>query len=103
MSNLKTIVVIGANAAGINAANAARKQDPRANINLVTKEKYPAYSRCGIPYVLSEDIPRMADLIIFPPSHYRMMKIDLRTETTATAIDLDEKTVSWRRMENQRS
>ncbi len=87
MSEQKKIVIIGANAAGINAANAARKTDPSAEIVLVTEEKSPAYSRCGIPYVLSNEIPQFEDLIIFPPSHYRMMKLDLRTETTAKSID----------------
>jgi NADH oxidase (H2O2-forming) len=93
LSTTRTIIVIGGNAAGINAANAARKQDSKANIILVTREKHPAYSRCGIPYVLANEIPRFEDLIIFPPSHYRMMRLDLRTETTATSIDTAEKTV----------
>ncbi len=93
MSTSKKIVIVGANAAGINAANAARKQDGKADIILVTKEKYPAYSRCGIPYVLADEIPKFEDLVVFPPSHYRMMKLDLRTETTATDIDANEKTV----------
>lgn len=93
MPNPRKIVIIGANAAGINAANAARRTDGKADIILVTSEEYPAYSRCGIPYVLAGEIPKFDDLIIFPPSHYRMMKLDLRTETTATAINVDEKTV----------
>ena len=93
MSTSRRIVIIGANAAGINAANAARKQDGRADIILVTNDKYPAYSRCGIPYVLAGEIPKLEDLIVFPQSHYNMMKIDLRTETIATSINVNEKTV----------
>lgn len=93
MSTQKRVVIIGANAAGINAANAARKQNGKADIMLITDDKYPAYSRCGIPYVLAGEIPKFEDLIIFPPSHYRLMKLDLRTETTVTAIDIQEKTV----------
>jgi len=93
LSTSRRIVIIGANAAGINAANAARKQDGRADIILVTNDKYPAYSRCGMPYVLAGEIPKFEDLIVFPPSHYMMMKLDLRTETTATSINVNEKTV----------
>jgi NADH oxidase (H2O2-forming) len=93
LSNHNRVVIIGANAAGINAANAARKANGGAEIILVEGDKYPAYSRCGIPYVLSGEIPRFEDLIIFPPSHYRMMKFDLRTETKVKSIDAKEKTV----------
>jgi NADH oxidase (H2O2-forming) len=93
MADARRIVIIGGNAAGINAANAARKQDGKADVILVTSEKHPAYSRCGIPYVLAGEIPDFNDLVVFPPSHYRMMKIDLRTETTASSIDVEEKSV----------
>jgi NADH oxidase (H2O2-forming) len=89
----RKLVIIGANAAGVHAANAARKTDPKAEITLIDREPYPAYSRCGIPYVLAGDIPSFEDLIAFPPSHYRMMKLDLRLETTAKSINPDDKIV----------
>ena len=89
----RKIVIIGANAAGVHAANAARKTDPKAEITLIDKEPYPAYSRCGIPYVLAGEIPSFEDLTAFPPSHYRMMKFNLRLETTARSINPDEKIV----------
>ena len=84
---VRKIVVIGCNAAGINTANAARKTDSTADITMVTAEKYSAYSRCGIPYVLAGEIPNLEDLIVFPPSHYELMRIDLRTETLAKSVD----------------
>ena len=87
------IVIIGANASGINAANAARKTNGKAEIILVDNDKFPAYSRCGIPYVLAKEIPKFNDLVIFPPSHYRMMKLDLRTETKAINVNPNEKNV----------
>ena len=89
----RKIVIIGANAAGVHAANAARKTDPKAEITLIDKEPYPAYSRCGIPYVLAGEIPSFDDLTAFPPSHYRMMKFDLRLETKARSINPDDKIV----------
>ncbi|MCK5402685.1 FAD-dependent oxidoreductase, partial [Candidatus Bathyarchaeota archaeon] len=87
------ILIIGANASGINAANAARKNNRKAEIILIENDKSPAYSRCGIPYVLAKEIPNINDLIIFPPDHYKMMKLDLRTETKAINIDHDKKSV----------
>jgi len=89
----RKIVIIGANAAGVHAANAARKTDPKAQITLIDKEPYPAYSRCGIPYVLAGDIPSLDDLTAFPPSHYRMMKFDLRLETKARSINPNDRIV----------
>ena len=89
----RKIVIIGANAAGVHAANAARKTDPKAQITLIDKEQYPAYSRCGIPYVLGGEIPSFEDLTAFPPSHYRMMKFNLRLKTKARSINPDDEIV----------
>lgn len=89
----RKIVIIGANAAGVHAANAARRTDSNAQIVLIDREPYPAYSRCGIPYVLAGEIPSFDDLTAFPPSHYTMMKFDLRLEANAKSINHDEKTV----------
>ncbi|TET19489.1 pyridine nucleotide-disulfide oxidoreductase [Candidatus Bathyarchaeota archaeon] len=89
----RKIVIIGANAAGVHAANAVRKTDSKAQITLIDKEPYPAYSRCGIPYVLAGEIPSLDDLTAFPPSHYRMMKFDLRLETEARSINPNDRIV----------
>jgi NADH oxidase (H2O2-forming) len=89
----KKILIIGANAAGVHAANAARKTETKAEITLIDREQYPAYSRCGIPYVLGGEIPSFDDLMAFPPSHYRMMKFDLRLQTQARSINPDDKIV----------
>jgi NADH oxidase (H2O2-forming) len=86
-------VIIGANAAGVHAANAARKTDPKAEIVLIDKEAYSAYSRCGIPYVLAGEIPSFEVLTAFPPGHYRMMKFKLRLETVVRSIDPNDKIV----------
>ncbi len=89
----RKIVIIGANAAGVHAANAARKTDPKAEITLIDKEPYPAYSRCGIPYVLGGEIPGFEDLMAFPPSHYRMMKFHLHLESIARSINPNDNIV----------
>jgi NADH oxidase (H2O2-forming) len=89
----RRIVIIGAHAAGVDAAAAARKTDRTAEIILLTTENRAGYSRCGIPFVLGGHIPRFNDLIVYPPGFYRMMKLDLRFETTATSIDTEAKTV----------
>ena len=89
----RKIVIIGANAAGSGVASAARKTDREAEITLVEKERYPAYSRCGLPYVIEGKIPSFESLVIYPPQYYNMMKLDLHTETQVTDIDASAKTV----------
>lgn len=93
MRSPKRIIIIGGNAAGVSAAAAARKTDRYAEIIMIEADDHPAYSRCGLPFVIEGKIPRFEDLLIYPPNYYRMMKIDLRLKTTATAIDKEAKTV----------
>jgi len=89
----RRIIIIGAHAAAVDAASAARKTDRTAEIILLTTEKYAGYSRCGIPFVIGGHIPRFTDLIVYPAAYYQMMKLDLRRETTATNVDTKAKTV----------
>src|SRR5512137_195149 len=90
----KRIVVVGANASGIEAASAARKKDRTAEITLLTLEKNAGYSRCGLPFVIENVIPSFRDLIVYPPAYFQMLKLNLRTETKVAAINSKEKTVA---------
>jgi NADH oxidase (H2O2-forming) len=90
----KRIVIIGANASGVEAASAARKKDRIAEIMLITQEKYAGYSRCGLPFVLGGQIPNFKDLIVYPPAYFQMLKLNLKSETKVTAINTKDKTVS---------
>ena len=89
----RRIVIIGAHAAGVDAASAARKTDRTAEITLITDEKYAGYSRCGLPFVIGGQIPSFSNLIVFPPSYFQMMKLNLKTETKVTKIDTSKKAV----------
>jgi len=90
----KRIVIIGANASGVEAASAVRKKDRTAEIMLITQEKYAGYSRCGLPFVLGGQIPNFKDLIVYPPAYFQMLKLNLKSETKVTAINTKDKTVS---------
>lgn len=89
----RKIIIIGANAAGTDAAAAARKTDRTAEIILIDMGNRSSYSRCGLPFVIGGHISSFDDLVVFPSSYYRMMKLDLRLETTAMKIDTKAKTV----------
>jgi len=89
----KRIVIIGANAAGVSAAAFARKTDRKAEIILIEKDKYAAYSRCGLPFAIAGEVSSLEDLVLYPPSYYQTMKFDLRLETEAKRVDLESRTV----------
>lgn len=90
----RRIIIIGAHAAGCDAAAAARLTDRQAEIIMFTNERYAGYSRCGLPFVIGGHIKSFQDLIVFPLSYFRMNRIDLRTEANVTSIDAKAKTVS---------
>jgi len=90
---VRKIVIIGAHAAGTDAASAARKTDRSAEITIITNQSVAGYSPCGLPFVLGRHISSFEDLVVFPPSFYKMMRIDLRLETTVKKINVEDKTV----------
>ncbi len=100
----KRIVVVGCGAAGWSAAFSARKTARKSHVVVIEEGSHPMYERGGIPYVIQGDIPGFGDLIHFPLSHYKMMKIDLRTETNATDVDssANEVTIVDRQGKEQR-
>ncbi len=90
----KRIIIVGANASGVEAASAARKKDRTAEITLITQEKTAGYSRCGLPFVIGGQIPAFKDLIVYPQAYFQMLKLNLKNETKVTAINTKEKTVT---------
>jgi len=91
----RRVIVIGANAAGVEAASAARKKDRTAEITLITQETSAGYSRCGLPFVIGGHIPEFKDLIVYPPAYFQMLKLNLVNETKVSAINTKEKTVTY--------
>jgi len=90
----RRIIVIGANAAGVEAASAARKKDRTAEITLLSQEKNAGYSRCGLPFVIGGQIPSFKDLTVYSPAYFQMLKLNLRAEMKVTAINTKEKAVT---------
>jgi NADH oxidase (H2O2-forming) len=90
----RRIIVIGANAAGVEAASAARKKDRTAEITLIMQEKTAGYSRCGLPFVIGGQISSFKDLIVYRPAYFQMLKLNLKTETEVIAINTKEKTIT---------
>jgi NADH oxidase (H2O2-forming) len=76
------------------AAGAAQGTDPGASVTMVTSYQDAAYSPCGIPYVHGREIADFDKLFMATKQHYIDQGLDIRYETTATAIDVQAKTVT---------
>lgn len=93
MNQYKNIVIIGCGAGGGTAAQFARKTDRKSSITVFEKGKYPQYSKCGLPYVISGNIPKINDLIEFSEEWFKNANIDLLLETEVEKIDADNQIV----------
>ena len=82
------LVVIGGGAAGMSAASAARRTDPRLDVVVCEAGGFAAYGMCGIPYYLGGMVPEPENLLAYPPATFREKRhIDLRLHTRVTGID----------------
>ena len=72
----RRIIVIGANAAGVEAASAARKKDRTAEITLITQEKNAGYSRCGLPFVIGGQIQKFLRFDCLSASLFPNVKVE---------------------------
>ncbi len=50
------ILIIGGSDAGISAALRARELDPASEVTIVTADRYPNFSICGLPFYLSGEV-----------------------------------------------
>jgi len=96
----RRIVIIGANASGVEAASAARKKDRTAEITLITKEKTVGYSRCGLPFVVGGVISQFKELVVYPQAYFQMLKLNLRTQTLVSRINTKEKNITIQTFED---
>ena len=90
----RDIVIIGCGAGGGTAAQFARKTDRKTSITIFEKGKYPQYSRCGLPYVISGIIPEFDDLIEFSEEWFKKTNIDLLLNTKVEKIDVKNRIIS---------
>lgn len=67
-------LIIGADAAGLSAAGQINQKHPKATIKVINKGRFISYGACGIPYVISGDIPSEDDLIHYTPESFRSMR-----------------------------
>ncbi len=70
MNNKLKIVVIGGNAAGAAAAAKAKRTNQDADVIIYEKSNFISTGTCEIPYVLSNEIKNIEDIIFFTPQTF---------------------------------
>jgi len=100
----KRIIIIGAVASGTKTAAKARREDPDAEITIITEEAEISYASCGTPYFISDIIKDGNSLIIREPDYFRkMLNIDVLTEHRAESIDPEAKRVEITNLKTNQS
>ena len=93
----RRLVVVGADAAGMSAASAAKKR-AGGDIEVLVLERghWTSYSACGIPYWVSGDVDGPDALVVRSPQQHRDAGIDVRMRHEVIDLDLDGRTVGVR-------
>lgn len=96
----RTVVIIGAVAAGPKAASRLKRLQPNWNILMIDEDSLISYGGCGIPYYVSGDVSDESELrstsfhVIRDAAFFQHAKgVEVRTRTRALAIDRSQKKV----------
>lgn len=91
------IVIIGGagGAAGASAAARARKLKPEAEITMIDKGSFITHAPpCGIPYYVEGTVKDAEELAVYKPEEFAKDRgITVLTNTEATSIDIDKRSV----------
>ena len=103
MSKQNRIVVIGGSACGPKAAARARRCDQHAMITMVEQGERLSVATCGLPYYVSGVIESRDELLQRQPDFFRdVLDIDVRTKTSATAINREAHTIELLSLETNK-
>ncbi|WBA19285.1 FAD-dependent oxidoreductase [Salinivibrio kushneri] len=89
------IVIIGGVAGGASAAARARRLSEEAEIIMFERGPYVSFANCGLPYHIGGDITDRSKLLLQTPDSFRArFNVDVRINSTVTAINREAKTVT---------
>jgi len=88
------ILVIGAVASGTKAAAKIKRENPEAQITVITKDEHISYAGCGLPYYIGGVIEEQKELVVKTPEDFKLITdIDVHVKHEAVKIDTQEKKV----------
>ncbi len=90
----KKILIVGGVAAGTKAAAKCRREDPNAEITVVTKDQNVSYAGCGLPYYIGGAIQDRAQLLARTVDELTAtLEINIHVNHEAVSCDTAKKTV----------
>ena len=78
-------VIIGNGGAGVSALQAIRVVDQSSDITIISREKYPAYSPCSLPNILSGEVDKQK-IMRFDKKFYQRLNAEFMKSTEALQI-----------------
>jgi NADH dehydrogenase FAD-containing subunit len=90
------LVIIGGSDAGIAAAVRARELAPEVDVVVLVADRFPNYSICGLPYLISGEVSDARDLAHRTRADLERTGMQLALEHEATSIDPVARTVQSR-------
>jgi NADPH-dependent 2,4-dienoyl-CoA reductase/sulfur reductase-like enzyme/rhodanese-related sulfurtransferase len=94
------VLIVGASAAGLRCASRLARLKPAWQITVVEAQESFSYAACGLPYVLSGDVPRADDLrrtadgALRDQGYFSAVKgVEVLAGQRVTALDLERYTV----------
>lgn len=95
MNTPHRLVVVGGVAGGMSCAARARRLAEHAEIIVLEQGPYVSYANCGLPYFVSGEIAEEKSLLVQTPESLKAsLNLDIRVNSSATAIDPAAKTVT---------
>jgi NADPH-dependent 2,4-dienoyl-CoA reductase/sulfur reductase-like enzyme len=86
------------------ALSQVRKLRDDLEIVAFERGRYTSYSACGIPYLVGGEVESIESLIARTPQVFRdRLRVDVRTRHEVTAIDLDDRAVEVRALDQDRT
>lgn len=86
-------LIIGNSIAGVSAAKIIKRQDKDGDITIVTKEAYPFYSKCLLPYYLRNEVG-FDETILADENFYKENNISLIKGRHVTKILTDKSKIA---------
>ena len=83
----RRIVIIGGSDAGTSAALSARATDPDCQIDVLLEDRFPNYSVCGLPFLLSGEVCDWRSLAHRSESEFAEQRISIHKEWRALGVD----------------
>ncbi|MCS6869569.1 FAD-dependent oxidoreductase [Thermus sp.] len=90
----KRMVVVGGVAGGTSAAAKAKRENPELEVVVYEKGAWVSYGACGLPYVLSGEIPRLERLVARTPEEFRKQGVEVHTQHEVVDVDPESHTLT---------